>query len=123
MTFIPWVRCMCKSGNTEHWLKRLRLLVTFTGVDERVDSELSNLKPQDVYLAMFALVGVRGSISSKTVNKNVSQLTWVKAGMPWNAHGSRMFKFTLLIFRRPHGYCSPRLIIHSRAHFLAYMVM
>ena len=53
--------------------------MTFTGVDERVDSELSNLKPQDVYLAMFALVGVRGSISSKTVNKNVSRFTWAES--------------------------------------------
>lgn len=36
---------------------------------DRVES-VSNLS-KDVYLAMFALVGVRGSISSKTVNKNV----------------------------------------------------
>ena len=47
---------------------------------------------------MFALVGVRGSISSKTVNKNVSRLT----AESWDAHGSWIFKFALLIFGRRH---------------------
>lgn len=35
------------------------------------EPETDALSEEDVYLAMFALVGVRGSISSKTVNKNV----------------------------------------------------
>lgn len=38
-------------------------------VDREPESDA--LSKEDVYLAMFALVGVRGSISSKTVNKNV----------------------------------------------------
>eukprot|EP00434_Breviolum_minutum_P035163 symbB.v1.2.031125.t1/scaffold3576.1/size53854/3 len=41
----------------------------FQLVDREPESEA--LSKEDVYLAMFALVGVRGSISSKTVNKNV----------------------------------------------------
>ncbi|CAK9040297.1 Putative ankyrin repeat protein RF_0381, partial [Durusdinium trenchii] len=35
------------------------------------EPETDALSKEDVYLAMFALVGVRGSISSKTVNKDV----------------------------------------------------
>eukprot|EP00435_Cladocopium_sp_Y103_P043456 s2450_g12.t1 len=48
------------------------------------EPETDALSKEDVYLAMFALVGVRGSISSKTVNKNVSRHR-LKAGMHMGA--------------------------------------